>query len=64
MLIYSNSTIKEHEAYIEKVLIKLYNASLPIDIDKCEFLVKYIKYLRLILTIEGIEIDPSKVEAI
>lgn len=39
-------------------------AGLQMDIDKCEFSKKKVKYLNMIITTEGIEIDGEKTEAI
>ena len=63
VLIYSE-TLEEHKVHVRKVLKKLRDAGLPVDIDKCEFAVQRVKYLGLIVTTEGIEMDSSKVEAI
>ena len=63
ILIYSNS-LKEHEDHIKKVLHRLLVAGLQIDIKKCEFHVQRIKFLGLVISTDGIEMDPSKLEAI
>ena len=42
----------------------LQKAGLQADIDKCEFHVTKISYLRLIISIEGIRMDLKKVEAV
>lgn len=47
-----------------KVLRRLRERNLQLDIDKCEFNVTKIKYLGLIISVNGIEMDPEKVEAI
>ena len=62
-LIYSD-TLEEHEAQVYKVVEKLIQAGLPIDVDKCEFSVHETKFLGLIVSYEGIKIDPDKVKAI
>jgi hypothetical protein len=49
---------------VRKVITKLGDAGLFMDIDKCHFAVKKVKYLGLILTTEGIEMDRSKVQTI
>jgi hypothetical protein len=36
LLIYSAS-LNEHRSHVRKVLLKLREAGLPVDIDKCEF---------------------------
>lgn len=63
ILIYSDSE-EEHVEHVKKVLNKLREAGLYLDINKCEFHVKRVKYLGLIITTEGIEMDQKKVDAI
>lgn len=63
ILIYSDDEL-EHQVHVKKVLERLRNAGLQVDIKKCEFGVKRTKYLGFIVTTEGIEVDPEKVEAI
>jgi hypothetical protein len=63
ILIYSE-TLQQHKEYVRKVIRKLGKNSLYLDIDKCEFAVKEVKYLRLILTIDSIKIDYAKVKTI
>ena len=63
ILIYSNSK-KEHQSHVRKVLAALQKAGLQADIDKCEFHVTKISYLGLIISTEGIRMDPKKVEAV
>lgn len=55
---------EDHEAHCLKVLEKLHEAGLYLDIKKCEFNVTRTKYLGIILTTEGLEMDPDKVKAI
>lgn len=63
ILIYSKS-LKEHHKHIALVLDRLREAGLQADIRKCEFHVKRTKFLGLILTTEGLEMDPEKVKAV
>ena len=63
ILIYSDNEL-EYQVHVKKVLERLRNAGLQADIKKCEFGVKRIKYLGFIVSTEGIEVDPKKVEAI
>ena len=50
---------------VRKVVEKLADASLQLDIDKCQFEAKSIKYLRYIIEVgKGIKVDLSKVEAL
>jgi hypothetical protein len=46
------------------ILKKLRQARLQVDITKCEFDVKSVEYLGLIVTTEGTRIDPKKVKTI
>lgn len=63
ILVYSN-TEEEHEEHVNKVLAKLDKAGLYLDIKKCAFFVKQVKYLGLIITTEGIQMDPEKIKCI
>lgn len=63
ILIYSNFK-KEHQAHVCKVLAALQKAGLQADINKCEFHVTEISYLGLIISTDGIRMDPKKVEAV
>jgi hypothetical protein len=63
LLIYS-ADLDEHKQHVRKVLLRLREAGLPVDVDKCEFHVQEVKYLGLILTPGGLKMDPIKVEAI
>jgi hypothetical protein len=63
ILVYSESE-KEHTEHVLKVLRRLKERNLQLDIDKCEFDVKEVKYLGLIITTEGIRMDPEKVAVI
>ena len=63
ILIYSNSK-KEHQEHVRRVLTALQKAGLQADIDKCEFHTTEVNYLGLIITSDGIRIDPHKVSAI
>src|ERR1700761_6352241 len=49
ILIYSSGNQKEHEEYVRKVLRRLREAGLQVDIDKCEFEVQSTKYLGFVL---------------
>ena len=63
ILIYSNSMGK-HNVHVKKILEKLYEAELQVDITNCEFNITEVKYLGLIITTKGIKMDLAKVEAI
>ena len=48
-----------------KVVTHLREAGLRLDIDKCKFAAKEVKYLGFIISAgEGIKVDPEKVAAI
>lgn len=61
ILIYSED-VRDHEAQVAKVLVRLREAGLQADIKKCEFGVERTRYLGYILTTKGVEVDPEKVE--
>jgi hypothetical protein len=65
ILIYTSGTLEEHREHVGKVLDRLREAGLQIDIDKCEFEVKSTKYLGFIIDAgKGLRTDPDKVKAI
>jgi len=63
IIIYSKNKL-EHETHVKKVLERLRNAGLQVDIKKCEFRVKRTKYLGFIVSIDSIKVDLEKVEVI
>jgi transposase InsO family protein len=65
VLIYSEGDLDEHREHVKKVLSKLQEAGLQLDIDKCEFECTETRYLGFIVRAgEGVQMDPKKVEAI
>ena len=63
IFVFSN-TQTEYDRHVEKVLKKIINTSLQIDINKCKFDIKKTKYLGLIIKLGGIFINKKKVEII
>jgi len=49
---------------MKKVLERLQNARLQVDIRKCEFKVKCTKYLGFIVSTNGIKTDLDKVKVV
>ena len=63
ILVYSD-TEDDHVIHVGKVLTKLQKAGLYLDVNKCDFHVNRVKYLGLIITTDGVEMDLKKIEAI
>jgi hypothetical protein len=63
VLVYS-ATREEHRKHVREVVRRLREAGLQIDIDKSEFETSRTKYLGLIITPGGIQMDPTKVAAV
>ena len=63
ILIYSSNPL-EHNEHVRKVLLRLRKAGLQADIKKCKFNVTRTKYLRFVISTNGVEVDLEKVEAI
>jgi hypothetical protein len=63
ILIYNNFK-KKHVKHVKKMLQRLRNANLQVDIDKCEFFVHEIKYLDFIVDRNEIRMNFEKVETI
>jgi hypothetical protein len=65
ILIYSSGTRQEHREHVRKVLLRMREAGLQLDISKCEFEVQETKYLGFVIEAgKGIRMDPAKVTAI
>jgi hypothetical protein len=56
--------LESHQKHVRWVLEATQKAGLQLDIKKCEFHVSEVTYLGLIISTEGIRIDPYKVEAV
>jgi transposase InsO family protein len=63
ILIFS-TTEAEHELHVKKVLERLRQAGLQADVDKCEFHVQKTKFLGFVIGVDGIAVDPAKIEAV
>ena len=55
---------QEHEQHCLKIFHRLKEAGLYLDIEKCEFSVQRVTYLGMILSTDGLEMDPAKVQAV
>ncbi|KAI0992334.1 hypothetical protein K3495_g15852, partial [Podosphaera aphanis] len=65
VLIYTSGTKNEHNQKVRMILTRLKEAGLYLDIDKCEFAVKSVKYLGFIIQAGiGLQADPAKIKAI
>jgi hypothetical protein len=63
VLIYSDN-LEDHKKHVRSVLLALREAGLQLDVDKCEFHKTEVLYLGLIISTEGIRMDPTKVGTI
>ena len=63
ILIYSDNEL-EHTEHVKKVLRRLRDAGLQVDLKKCEFNVTCTKYLGFIISTDGIEVNPEKVNVV
>ena len=63
ILIYSE-TVEEHEKHLRIVLEKLRQNQLYAKFEKCEFWLENVAFLSHVLTVDGVAIDPSKIEAV
>ena len=60
----STSDKDSHIRTLQQVFTRLTTHGFRLKLDKCEFALKSIEYLRHVITKNGIEPLPSKVEAI
>jgi hypothetical protein len=63
ILIYSNS-IEEHEEHVKWIMERLLKAGLYLKPEKCEFHKETVKYLGLIISTNGVSMDPDKVDTV
>jgi hypothetical protein len=65
VFIYSDESYQDYMSKMKKVLRRLHEAGLKLDIEKSEFAFSKVKYLGFIISAgEGIKIDSGKIEAI
>lgn len=65
ILIFSDGSLEQHRSHVRRVLGRLREAGLQIDIDKCEFEVQSTKYLGYIVEAgKGIRMDQAKIDAV
>ena len=65
ILIFTDESLHQHQDHVQRVLLQLWEVGLQINIDKCEFEVKSIKYLEFILKVEkNVQMNPQKVKTI
>jgi hypothetical protein len=63
ILVYSTNH-QEHEEYLKKVLDILREGKLFAKLKKCEVWLKKVSFLGHVISGEGIEVDPSKIEVV
>ncbi len=63
ILIYSK-ILKKHRTHVKEMLDKLHEVDLQIDIDKCEFKIQKISFLKLLIFINDLRMDSRKVDVI
>lgn len=65
ILVYTNGNEEHHWRTVRTILEKLDKAGLYLDINKCDFLCKEVKYLGFIVKAgDSVTVDPEKVKAI
>ncbi len=65
ILIFTDELLSQHQNHVQKILLQLWEVSLQIDIDKCEFEFKLIKYLKFILKVKkDVQINSQKMKTI
>ena len=63
ILIYSK-TLKDHIKHVCLVLQKLIDAGLQVDNEKCQFYVQETPFLGVLLSVNGLRMDPKKVQVV
>ena len=57
-------SVKDHDKHLEATLLKLQDANLTLNEEKCEFSRPSVQFLGSIIDSEGVRVDPKKVDAI
>ena len=57
-------TAEEHEKHLRIMLEKLRQNQLYAKFEKCEFWLEKVAFFRHVLTMDGVAMDPSKIEAV
>jgi len=63
ILIYSN-TLEEHKVHVRQVLETLQKAGILLRLEKCEWFTQKTTYIGLIVSPEGISMDPKKTSSV
>jgi hypothetical protein len=63
IVIYSNSK-KKHVQHVRKILQRLREANIQIDVNKCEFHITETKFLEMIVDRDDIKMNLEKIRAI
>jgi hypothetical protein len=61
ILVYSKNE-EEHEQHLRIILQRLHNHQLYVKFSKCAFWLKEVTFLGHVISVEGIAVDPSKVQ--
>jgi hypothetical protein len=64
ILIFTKGIREEYIDKIRLILKKIRKYNLLLKPEKCEFFKKEVSFLKYIISIEGIRIDPDKIKAI
>ncbi|XP_046863284.1 uncharacterized protein K02A2.6-like [Xenia sp. Carnegie-2017] len=60
----NGKTKNEHDSRLKAVLKKFDNAGITLNPEKCEFAKKMVKFAGNIVSEDGIQVDPEKIEAV
>ena len=63
ILIFSNNKL-EHKYHMRKVLKRLHNTGLQINLKKCKFYITRTKYLGFIISTNSIKVNPNKISIV
>ncbi len=63
IIVYNNSK-KKHIQHVRKILQRLREANIQIDVDKCEFHITETKFLEMIVNRDDIKMNFEKIKTI
>ena len=63
-IIIFSDTLEEHESRLLKVMQRLKEYGLKLSVEKCKFFQTSVRYLGYIVSADGVETDPDKIQAL
>jgi hypothetical protein len=63
-ILFFSKSKKEHKEHLRSMLLQLHDHQLYAKFSKCEFLLSEVQFLSHVISLEGISVDPGKVQEV